>query len=304
MPSFQFCMYEIGIRRSHKKESHQVLSQFNSRAHDFADVIHKFLDTEVGTKGMTLKKGEHYIRLMKSEKDERIIWATVESGRFGNTGKVVDVATGDDTYDMRSEDAPTYPVRQCFIIPRSGSSAIWATEVIGNSSAITSLWTPFYDWFRERYANERLTIERSPLQNTDAWNAFLEAAQLQEIKFLAYVEDSDGAVGVKRQEFSAKSGRGMRLPKEWITRAYARELPPSTVFHVQGLPEPDEVHLEIEREGKSRTVVVGQEFPRFLYPLESHDGSRPDDSIFRNEVLSEAGASLDLMQVSRGDWQD
>jgi hypothetical protein len=48
---------------------------------------------------------------------------------------------------------------------------------------------------------------------------------------------------------------------------------------------------------------VGREFPRFMYPIETDNDERPDDATFKEEVLSEVGASLDLMGVSRGDWQ-
>ncbi|MFE2183046.1 hypothetical protein [Streptomyces sp. NPDC059455] len=240
---------------------------------------------------------------MDMDEESRYIWPTVESGRFGSTGKVVKTTTGDDAYDLTHEDAPTYPLRQFFVVPRSGELAIWATEVVGHSSAITSLWAAFGDWFKSEYDNDRLIVKRSPLQNSDAWKAFLDESELQEIKFLTHVTDSDAAVGIRAKEFTAKSGWGRKLPKDWISRAYARDLPPSAVFHIEGLPEADEVHLEIKREGKSRTVVVGRDFPRFMYPIETEEGGRPDDSTFRREVVSEVGASLDLMGVSRGDWQ-
>ncbi|WP_458087099.1 hypothetical protein [Streptomyces malaysiensis] len=303
MPSFQFCLYEFGVRQMQKKDSRRDIAQFNSRQHDLFDEVQRFMQHRIGTKGITLDKGEHYIRLTGLDNEHRVLWPTVESGRFGATGKVVATETGDDAYTIRNEDAPTYPLRQCFVIPRSGQTAIWATEVIGNSTAITPLWNSFTDWFRSEYDSDRITVDRLPLQNTDAWNSFIDEAQLQEIKFLVRVQDSDAAVGMKTKEFTAKSGRGMRLPKDWISRAYAKELPPSAVFSVSGLPDPDEVHLAIEHEGKSRTVVVGREFPRFLYQIDTTGNQRPDDATFRREVMSEVGASLDLMGVSRGDWQ-
>ncbi|WP_405807522.1 hypothetical protein OG729_20340 [Streptomyces sp. NBC_00210] len=303
LPSFQFCIYEFGVRQHNRKNSSRPVVEFNSRRHDLLDSLRRFMRDGLGVKGITLSHGEHYIRLMGMDEEHRTLWPTVESGRFGNTGKVVNTATGDDAYSIGNEDAPTYPLRQFFVVPRSGHSALWVTEVIGHSSAITSLWTTFSDWFRAEYDNDRLVVRRSPLQNTDAWKAFISESELHEVKFLAHVADSDGAVGIKTKEFTAKSGWGRQLPKDWISRAYARELPPSAVFHIEGLPEPDEVHLEIEREGKSRTIVVGREFPRFMYQVETPDGERPDDATFRREVLSEVGASLELMGVSQGDWQ-
>lgn len=303
MPSFQFCLYTIGVHQHRRKNSNRPVSEFNSRRHDLLDTLRHFLQDGLGSKGVSLPADGHYVRLMGMEEEHRALWPTVESGRFGNTGKVVKTSTGDDAYTIANEDAPTYPLRQFFVVPRAGNLAIWATEVIGSSSAITPLWTVFSDWFKSEYDNDRLVVKRAPLQNTDAWKSFIEESELQEIKFLAHVADSDAAIGIKTKEFTAKSGWGRRLPKDWISRAYARDLPPSAVFHIDGLPEADEVHLEIERDGKTRTVVVGREFPRFMYPIETESGERPDDSTFKKEVLSEVGASLDLMGVSRGDWQ-
>lgn len=303
MPSFQFCLYEVSVRQFMKKETRRPVAEFNSRKHDLFETLQDCMNEGIGPRGVALKKSEHYIRLKKLEDTSRILWPTVETGRYGNPGIVVATDTGDNAFNIKSTDAPTYPLRQCFVVPRSGESAIWATEVIGQSTAITSLWNPFSDWFKEKYDVDRLVVDRESLQSTDAWNAFIEESELQEISFLVHVKDSDGAVGVRTQEFKAKSGRGTRLPKGWIQRAYARELPPSAVFTATGIPDPDEVHLNIERDGKSRTVVVGRDFPRFMYQIDTPDGLRPSDAVFQQEVLSEVGASLDLMGVSRGDWQ-
>ncbi|MFJ9373805.1 hypothetical protein [Streptomyces sp. NPDC101455] len=303
MPSFQFCLYEVSVRQFMKKDKRRLVAEFNSRKHDLFGALQDFMNDGLGPRGVSLKKSEHYIRLKNIEDTSRILWPTVETGRFGNTGIVVATDTGDNAFDIKSTDAPTYPLRQCFIVPRSGESAIWATEVIGQSTAITSLWTPFSDWFKEKYDVDRIVVDRESLQSTNAWNAFIDESELQEISFLVHVKDSDSSVGVRTQEYKAKSGRGTRLPKGWIQRAYARELPPSAVFTATGIPDPDEVHLNIERDGKNRTVVVGRDFPRFMYQIDTPDGLRPSDAIFQQEVLSEVGASLDLMGVSRGDWQ-
>ncbi|MET9056738.1 hypothetical protein ABZX99_02825 [Streptomyces antibioticus] len=303
MPSFQFCLYEVSVRQFMKKDTRRLVAEFNSRRHDLLDRLHHFMNDELGSKGVALQKSEHYIRLKQLKDNSRVLWSTVETGKFGNTGIVVATDTGDNAFNIRATDAPTYPLRQCFVVPRSGESAIWATEVIGQSTAITSLWTPFSDWFKEEYDSDRLVVDREPLQSTDAWNAFIDESELQEISFLTRLRDSDGAVGVRTQEFKAKSGRGTRLSRDWLRRALSRDLPPSAVFTATGIPEPDEVHLSIERDGKSRTIIVGRHFPRFMYQIETPDGLRPDDATFEREVLSEVGASLDLMGVSRGDWQ-
>ncbi|MEE4544176.1 hypothetical protein V2S66_19630 [Streptomyces sp. V4-01] len=303
MPSHQFCIYELRIRQLNKKDAFRDVASFTPSRADLLADLENFLENQMGTKGVSLDKGEHYIRLSRSSTKNRIIWPTVESGRFGSTGKVVDKDTGDDTYSIKDSDAPTYPMRQAFIVPTAGDRALWATEVVGHNSAITSLWNSFYDWFREKYDSERLTLERSPLQDTDAWKAFIDESELQEIKFVAHVSDSDGSVGVRAQEFISKSGRGTRLPKWWLGGALKKELPASTVFSISGIPEADEVHLEIERDGRSRRIVVGRDFPRFMYQLEDAGGVRPSDTVFREAVLSEAGASLDLMGVTRDTWQ-
>ncbi len=303
MPNYQFCLYEIKIRPLRKKDSFRLVSEFNPSKHDLIEVIQKFMENEMGTTGIKIDRSEHYIRLMGIETTGRIIWPTVESGHFGSTGQVVDTSTGSNAYPISSDDAPAYPLRQGIIVPRSGFSAIWATETVGNTSSMTSLWNSLSEWFRKEYESEGLILEKMPLQNTDAWNEFIEQSQLREIKYVVQVQDTDNAVGVRTMEFTAKSGRGMRLAKTWIDRALEKKLPPGTVFSVEGLPEPSEVHLEIMREGKSRTIIVGREFPRFMYPIESPSGSSPSDETFRREVLSEVGASLDLMGVGRGDWQ-
>ncbi len=219
-------------------------------------------------------------------------------------GKVIDTETGDDAYEIQDDDAAAYPLRQALFVPTVGDFALWATEVIGHTSAIGSLTPMFRDWFRERYDSERLTVDVNYFQDTNAWTKFIEESSLQEITYITRERDGeDLSVGTRVQEHRIKAARRFRLPREWITRAIEKRLPPDSVFSVSGLPEADEVRLQIERGGgRSRTIVVDRDWPRFNYALEGgpRNGPPGGDGVFRREVLSEVGASLDYLGADRG----
>src|SRR3954447_16384474 len=98
MPSFQFCLYEVSVRQFQKKDTRRPVAEFNSRRHDLFNSLQDFMNDKLGAKGVSLQKTEHYIRLQKIEDKSRVLWSTVESGKFGNTGIVVATDTGDNEF--------------------------------------------------------------------------------------------------------------------------------------------------------------------------------------------------------------
>ncbi|QTE00875.1 hypothetical protein [Streptomyces cyanogenus] len=303
MPRHQFALYEIRVRKIQEPKSYRQVYCFNPRKDDLFEIYTKFLVDGIGTKGATVERSERYARLHSMEEDRRTLWFTVESGRYGTRGKVVDTETGDDAYEIQDDDAAAYPLRQALFVPTVGDFALWATEVIGHTSAIGSLTPMFRDWFKERYDSERLSVDINYFQDTNAWTKFIEESSLQEITYITRERDGeDRSVGTRVQEHRIKAARRLRLPREWITRAIEKRLPPDSVFSVSGLPEADEVRLQIERGGRSRTIVVDRDWPRFNYALEGPRNGPPGDEVFRREVLSEVGASLDYLGADRGAW--
>lgn len=304
MPRHQFAVYEIRVRKLQEPKSFRQLSSFNSGKDDLVDTYSKFLSDGVGTKGLTIDKSERYIRLQSFEDAGRAVWFTVEAGRYGTRGKVVDTGTGNDSYEILDDDAAAYPLRQALFVPRAGDFALWATEVIGHTSAQGSLAIAFRDWFKTNQEAEKLSVDINYFQDTNAWTKFIEESSLEEITYVTREQDrGDRAVGIRVQEHRVKATHRSRLPRDWIHRAIEKKLPADAVFSVTGLPEADEVRLQIERNGRSRTIVVDRDWPRFMYALEGPRNGPPGDDVFRREVLSEVGASLDYLHVDRGAWQ-
>ncbi|MFD5365218.1 hypothetical protein ACFWJ2_38270 [Streptomyces tendae] len=303
MARHQFTVYELRVRPIRETKSYRRVAKFNALGADFREVYAKFLKDAVGAKGLRIDRGERYIRLQQLDEDHRIVWFTVESGRYGVPGKVVATETGNDSHEITDDEAASYPLRQALIVPTSGEYALWATEVVGHTSAISALHTAFKDWFRKQYEAEKLIVEINQFQDANSWNRFIEEASLEELVYVVHEQDSDRAKSTRTQEHRVKAGIRTRLPKAWIKRAMERELPADSVFSVQGLPEADEVRMQIERNGRSRTIVVGRDFPRFFYEIDGAPGFRPPDETFRSEVLSEVGASLEYMKVDARTWR-
>ncbi|MFC8015607.1 hypothetical protein [Streptomyces cinereoruber] len=302
MPRYQFSLYEIRIRRVRDK-TYLPVSKFGAQRIDLIAAYSQFLDEELKGAGKKIDRGERYLRLRDSEVDFRTIWFTVESGRYGVSGKIVETGTGTDAYEIDVDDAASYPLRQALIVPNVGEYALWATELVGHTSALGGLSISFKDWFRKKYESERLIVEINHFQDTNAWNEFIDRASLNEITYVVHEQDSDGAVGSRIQEHKVKAVRRSRLPSPWIKRALERNLPADTVFSAQQLPEADEIRMQIETDGRQRTIVVGHDLPRFMYEIEDGGGLAPSDETFRSGVLSEVGASLEYMHVDRRTWQ-
>jgi hypothetical protein len=294
-----FSLYEVKIRKF-RSDEYQPISSFGPNRRDLLTIYAEFLDAELKGKGKRIDRTEKYLRLQGSEVDFRTIWFTVESGNYGVTGKVVAIDTGSDSSEIRKSDAASYPVRQALIVPSVGDSALWATEFVGHTSAFGPLCSSFKEWFREKFDNERYVIEINHFQDTNAWNEFIARSSLKEITYVVHRQDSDGAVGSRIQEHRVKATRRRFLPSVWIKQAMEKTLPSDTVFSVR-VPDADEVRMQIESDGRSRTIVVDQALPRFMYELDDEAGGTLET--FRSAVRSEVGASLDYMQVSRRTWQ-
>ncbi|WEO96215.1 hypothetical protein A6P39_020460 [Streptomyces sp. FXJ1.172] len=296
-----FSLYEVKIRKV-RSDEYLPIAAFGSNRRDFLSLYSDFLDSELKGRGKRIDKSEKYLRLKDSEVDFRTMWFTVETGSYGVTGKVVATNTGTDSYDIQTTDAASYPVRQALVVPMVGDCALWATESVGHTSAFGGLCASFKEWLREKFDTERYVVEFNHFQDTNAWNEFIDRSSLKEITYVVHQQDADGAVGSRIQEHRVKAVRRRRLPSAWIKQAMEKRLPSDTVFSVR-VPEADEVRMQIESEGRSRTIVVDHELPRFMYELGDASSGTPTDETFRSAVLSEVGASLDYMHVSRRTWQ-
>ncbi|MFD4922043.1 hypothetical protein ACFWNE_12095 [Streptomyces goshikiensis] len=294
-------MYEIKIRQIRGKEFLPV-SQFGLPRKDLLETYSQFLDENLKGSGKKIDKGERYLRLKDSEVDFRTLWFTVEAGRYGVPGKIVETDTGVDAYDIDVDDAASYPLRQALIVPNSGEYALWATELVGHTSALSGLSSSFRDWFRQKYDSERLMLEINHFQDTNSWNEFIGRASLNEITYVVHQQDSDRSVGNRVQEHKVRAARRSRLPSPWIKLALAQNLPADTVFSTREMPEADQIRMQIESDGRQRTIVVGHDLPRFMYEIDGGSGA-PSDEVFRSGVLSEVGASMEYMHVDRRTWQ-
>ncbi|WP_093499688.1 hypothetical protein [Streptomyces sp. Ag109_O5-10] len=301
MARHAFSLYEVKIRKF-RSDEYLPVGAFGPNDSDLLALYSEFLDSELKGKGKRIDKTEKYLRLENSEVDFRTLWFTVESGNYGVTGKVVATDTGSDSYDIQKSDAASYPVRQALIIPTVGDCALWASEFVGHTSAFGALCASFKEWFREKFPNERYVIEINHFQDTNAWNEFINHSSLKEITYVVHQQDSDGAVGSRIQEHRVKAARRRFLPAGWIKQAMEKRLPSDTVFSVR-VPDADQVRMQIESDGRSRTIVVDHDLPRFMYELDNGPGGTPTPETFRSAVVSEAGASLDYMHVSRRTWQ-
>ncbi|MCB5165139.1 hypothetical protein LG634_09905 [Streptomyces bambusae] len=302
MPRYQFSLYEINIRRVRDKESLQA-AKYGAQRKDLLDSYNRFLDEELKGAGKRIDKGERYLRLKDSEVDFRTLWFTVEAGRYGVPGKIVETDTGADAYEINVDDAASYPLRQALIVPSVGNYALWATESVGHASAFGGLSISFRDWFRRKHDSEKLITEINHFQDTNAWNEFIDKASLNEITYVVHEQDSDGSVGSRIQEHKVRAVRRSRLPSPWIKQALEKKLPADTVFSAKQLPEADEIRMQIETDGRQRTIVVGRSLPRFMYEIADERGPAPTDETFRSAVMSEVGASLEYMHVDPRTWQ-
>jgi hypothetical protein len=119
----------------------------------------------------------------KLRETRREVECELDYGHFGNSRRVRDSNTGSQTGSIAGNEVASDALRLLHRVPLNGSFSYTAHEQIGRLSSSGVLTSHFKKWFGSRHDGYRLEIDY--VEDADAWNEFLDGANLRELTFVA-----------------------------------------------------------------------------------------------------------------------
>lgn len=112
--------------------------------------------------------------------DRREFECEVDYGSYGSNRRVRDSSTGNQTGTIGSSEVAGDGLRLIHRVPDAGLFSYIACEQIGRASVTGVLVQDFKRWFGRRHNGYRIEVEY--LEDSDAWEQFLEGANLRDLR--------------------------------------------------------------------------------------------------------------------------
>lgn len=280
MPQHTIGLLEVQI--FHTQTSTEVHpSNFGPEQLDLRDLWTEYLGEVRSNGGVQLK--ERYFTVERLEHPESGILCEFDYGRFGSSRRVRDIRTGNQTGKVRPDEVAGESLRLLHHVPATGMTSLIAYEQVGISSVVGILSSDFKKWFHWR--SRGFHIEINYMEDSDAWNDFLDGASLRELAFVAKKPAEGNRAGRPTKEVYEvrPDGRGMVLPRTWLDQLRGEgRLPANQVLSVQ-VDESDiaETRIVVEKNKRRRTIRIGNDWPKFTWEIDPGSSSRPSDTVFQ-----------------------
>ena len=289
MTKYSLGLMEVRIVHNQRGEDMHV-SNFNQTGDDLLTVWATYLRTVKRDHGVKGKERFFIPDTVSTPTGIRQVRSEIDYGRYGVARRVRDTSTGDTTGNVGTDETASDTLRTCLVVPQNGKIALLAHEVAGVATLGGALTTDVKRWFQQNHPGYRLSIDY--LEDADAWAEFLDGADLRQITFTAWRSSPDNRAGVPtKEEYDVRPIRGRVLPRAWLDRLLNHELPASAVLSVPVEDgDIDETTVVVSKEGRRRTIRIGQDWPRFTWEINPDSDGRPVSAQFyavANELVAE-----------------
>lgn len=257
-------------------------SSFGAGQIDLLEEIDSYLKYVELSGGVSLKE-RYFTKVAATPRaSQRDIRFELDYGHYGSSKRVREYSTGKQTGAVKITEVASDGLRLVAAIPTTGKFALMAHEVIGLSSVAGIFASDFKRWFSARNSEFRIEIEY--LEDSDAWEEFLDGAELKELTFIAHKPAKNNRAGRPTREIYEvlPNRRGDVLPRKWLdSLRQTGRLPANQVLSV-GVDEDDieETRVVVSKDKRRRTISIGAAWPRFTWEIEPDSNKRPSDSLF------------------------
>jgi len=274
MTKYSLGLMEVRVVHNQSAEDMHV-SNFNS-SDDLLNVWARYLETARSHHGVKGKERYFIPDTVVTQAGVRHVNSEIDYGRYGVSRRVIDTSSGSTTGNVAPDETASDTLRTSLAVPQNGKIALLAHEVAGTATLGGVLSHDVKRWFQQNYPGYRLSIDY--LEDSDAWEEFLDGAELRQITFSAWRASQDNRAGVPtKEEYDVRPGvRGQVLPREWLARLRGGRLPPSAVLNVPiEESDIDETTVVVSKDGRRRTIKIGQDWPRFTWEIDPDSDDRP-----------------------------
>lgn len=285
----------LQVRILHNQTEQEVHpSNFGPGACDLLTEWDAYIDGILAAGGINHKERFLTVESKKCSPTAREVECELDYGHFGNERRVRDSNTGSQTGAIAGNEVASDALRLLHRVPVNGSTSYIAHEQIGRLSTAGLLTLNFKQWFGARHSDYRIEIDY--VEDADAWNEFLDGANLRELTFVAHKPADGNRAGRPTKELYdvRPDRRGDVLPRSWLDQLRSDgRLPANQVLSVPvDESDIDETRVVVEKDKRRRTIHIGNDWPRFTWEIVPNSNTRPDDGSFRAVARDIIGAQL------------
>lgn len=306
-----FAVYVLSLNERGRPSDR--ISLRNVRDQDFLHLLHGLLK-DVEDQHVRAEKSQHILTVEDVVPAGRAVKFKTQYGRFGLHGRIVNVETARVTHEYDDTESPVSPTRNMFVIPEHGEFGLLLAERYGGSGAATMIKSTLNWALRAKFSDE-YTLHFEAMHDTQAWQAYVQRAEMLELSINRYRMSSDRAdrtlvdvVGKEARVF--KPRRGVRFPASAKNGLLNRTVRAHDLVGIEFSDE-DEVMVSLDDGNQKKQVSIQQaEPPSLVYEVADDTADRPTDTEFYAEMVrkapelaSEAHFSLPTGWIS-GEWTE
>lgn len=211
---------------------------------------------------------------------ERIDLLDLRVGAYGERGELLNVETGEVVHEIEDNEAPVGENRALLYVPRAGERAYFLAEESSRGSAGGHVLAMFRHHFSEH--TDAVTMETSRVSEAEVW---AELAGLTEVEVRVTgrsVDIADGPdIQVGRISYLARPERGVKFFPRSLLHSLRDETVLRRILSVPDLDPDHEVYVRMERDGRSKKFMLGENAGPAIREVITDAGERPlsDDEL-------------------------
>ncbi|GGS21199.1 hypothetical protein [Actinokineospora fastidiosa] len=286
-----YSIHLMQVARNRKPEYPFDMGNLDGTNLDFLTLFHGFLMDVQGTP-LVNRRSNLYLTVESVEPKGRTIAFTADQGRFGTEGKLVDVQSGSMTKTISENESAVTTTRNLVVASDGGPFALLLGERYGNHSSVGTVLSTFYRAFVHRFREQGFVFRGEGYVDQEAWDAYLQEAEMKTIQVNKYEASSDIADGFIRRsigkivcEVRPKRGEGS-FTRKVRDQLLGGELKAHSIIGIEEDPS-DEVELTLNDGRQQKRLLIGKsKVPVLLYPLTEGDEERLSDQQVLDTMLA------------------
>jgi hypothetical protein len=311
MATHAFVAYRLTVAPFGHPRELVDLSNIDGRGADLRDLAHGFLKNIRGAAFID-EDNKNYLTVEGTHPSGRTIRFAGRYGRYGQQGdNIIDVDSGRSIHELGDKDAYTTRVRNMIVVPSDSKSGFFLAERYGGRGLASMFLRQFMLAFRQRFESDKYILHSEGLTNGEAWQEFLEEADLARVRVIRYRVPSDIADNVEGRDvytlsYSATPGRGQKFfPRPVRDGLLNGTTKPQTILGLSPDTEIDETRLEMVGAEWQKDFALEQErTPILIYPLGDDNDPRPADTeVYQQMEEAVAGLCPSLGVDLPSGWQ-
>jgi hypothetical protein len=280
MATHAFAAYRLTVAPPGRPNDLVDLTNIDGCQTDLARLAYGFL-ADVKAAPFMDEDRKQYLAVTHIEPKGQTVRFEGQYGPYGQSGSnIIDIETNKSIHELGDKEAFTTRVRNMVVVPAHSKTGFFLAERYGGRGLASTFLREFARAFRTRYKDYRLHAEG--LTNGQAWQEFLEAADLVQVRVIRHRVSSDLADNSTGKHlydlsYAARPVRGQKyFPRFVRDGLIGGSIKPQTILGLNPDMEVDETRLEMHGPEWQKDFVLGpDQIPVLIYPLARDDEPRP-----------------------------